>query len=103
MEVTYSFYLGGKVTDGYQDNDPHSAQCAIDDACKSATFLERERIIGILENSSEQESPSYLFSKIIGDFEFKLPDGNDVVERNVAFTALDAQLFRLIELIKGDI
>lgn len=49
MEVTYRYYLGGNVTDGYQDNDSAMAQIAIDDACENATYIERKRIIDLLQ------------------------------------------------------
>jgi hypothetical protein len=49
MEVTYRYYLGGTVTAGYQDNDAAMAQAEIDDACENATYIERQRIIDLLQ------------------------------------------------------
>jgi hypothetical protein len=63
---------------------------------------ERERIIKLLQEGSEFESAGYLFSQIISDNEFKLPDGNDVVEVTIAWRAFDSQLNKLISIIKGE-
>jgi len=48
MEVTYPYYMGGEMMDGYQCDDQIMAQSSIDSACASATRIERERIIALL-------------------------------------------------------
>jgi len=66
---------------------------------------EQQRIIDILQDESVEvmmESPDALFGAFISDVEFKLPDGNDVVEVNFAHMALKQQLARFVELIKGE-
>jgi hypothetical protein len=66
MEVTYPFYLGGQIMDGYQCDDQIMAQSSIDGACASATYIERQRIIAILEAhvkimESEHQDPSEIW------------------------------------------
>ena len=54
---------------------------------------ERERIIELLDTS-------YDFYHAISEAEFKLPDGNDVVEVNHAISAFNAYRARLLERIE---
>lgn len=49
VEVTFPFHLGGNMTEGYRCFDQNMAQDSIDVAVHSATLLERERIIKLLE------------------------------------------------------
>jgi hypothetical protein len=49
IEVTYPYFLGGFMQDGYQADDQVMAQAAVDAAAHSATLIERERTIEVLE------------------------------------------------------
>jgi hypothetical protein len=49
IEVIYPYYLGGEMLDGYQATDNVMAQASIDSAVASATIIERERIIKLLD------------------------------------------------------
>jgi hypothetical protein len=65
--------------------------------------LKQDSVIDFLENYSLlAESPSVIFSNTISDYEFKLADGNDVVEVNFAHEAFREQLARIIIVIKGE-
>lgn len=57
---------------------------------------ERERIIRLIEVEAA------IFSTIVCDYEFKLPDGNDVIEVNDAWNAFMKQVEGFIKLIKGE-
>lgn len=56
---------------------------------------ERERIIELLDSI-------YDFSNAIYEAEFKLPDGNDVLEVNDAISAFNAYRAGLLALIKEE-
>lgn len=56
IEVIYPHHMGGNMMDGYMCNDKQMAQSAIDFACESATIIERERIIALLETNAENWS-----------------------------------------------
>lgn len=55
VEVTYPFWMGGEMLDGYMCNDQQMAQITIDAAVDSAQILERQRIIKVLEESLDHD------------------------------------------------
>jgi hypothetical protein len=63
--------------------------------------LERERIIGLLENGTESIAKTWVFSNAISATEFKTDDGTDAVSVDDAWLALQAQLNWLLQEIKG--
>lgn len=66
-----------------------------DHYAKVGAQIERERIIGLVDTT-------YEFSNAIFEAQFKLPDGNDVLEVNHAHSAFNSYRARLLELIKGE-
>jgi len=96
MEVTYPHYLGGNMTDGYQDNDPEGAQWAIDDACKSATILERQRIVKLLR-SEGWLSPHGTTGLVDALLNFIVGHGDDLTAGDIA-----SFVDEVISLIEGE-
>ena len=55
IEVVYPFHLGGEMMEGYCCNDNQMAQLVLNQAIESATILERERIMAVIEKRESGE------------------------------------------------
>jgi len=58
--------------------------------------LERDRIVNLINDLA------HVFSTAVSEAEFKLPDGNDVLEVNDAYAACNSYIFATLKQIKGE-
>lgn len=70
-------------------------------SCRLAVAYEQARIIKLLEEPYFLEPLANALISL-SDLQFKLPDGNDVVEINFAIQAIYEYTHDLIALIKGE-